>query len=99
AELRVRIAAVAAFAATVSDPGAGSILPVNRSGAIAMKPSAASWSATPRTQPDNPKISCTTTTTGALLERCGYTTHARTLSEGPVRIMTYSPCRGDLARR
>ena len=33
---------------------------------MAMKPSAATWSATPRTHVDNPKISCTTTTTGVL---------------------------------
>src|SRR5512138_3289201 len=37
--------------------------------------------------------------TGALLARSGYTTHARTLSEGPVGIMTYSPWRGDFASR
>ena len=35
-----------------------------RSGAIAMKPSAATWSATLRTHVDRPKISWTTTTTG-----------------------------------
>src|SRR3954469_21100758 len=99
AELSERIAAVAALAATVSDPGAGSTLTVNKSGAIAMNPSAASWSATPRTHPDNPKISCTTTPTGAFLEGSGYTTQARTLSDAPVRIMTYSPWRGDLANR
>jgi hypothetical protein len=34
-----------------------------------------------------------------LLERSGYTTHARTLSDGPVRIMAYSPWRGDFASR
>ena len=32
---------------------------------MAMKPSAATWSATPRTQVESPKISWTTTTTGA----------------------------------
>jgi hypothetical protein len=36
----------------------------NRSGAIAMNPSAATWSATPRTHVCSPKISWTTTTTG-----------------------------------
>ena len=38
----------------------------SRSGAMAMNPSAATWSATPRTHVGSPKISCTTTTTGVL---------------------------------
>ena len=35
----------------------GTFFMVSKSGAIAMKPSAANWSATLRTQFDNPKIS------------------------------------------
>jgi hypothetical protein len=66
---------------------------------MATNPSAASWSATPRTHDDRPKISCTTTMTGAFADRSGYTNQARTLSDGPLRIITYSPWRGDLPSR
>jgi hypothetical protein len=48
-----------------------------------MKPSAATWSATPRTQVESPKISCTTTTTGAFALPEGYTTHAINESVDP----------------
>jgi predicted pyridoxine 5'-phosphate oxidase superfamily flavin-nucleotide-binding protein len=64
-----------------------------------MNPSAASWSATARTQVDNPKISCTTTTTGALVLLSGYTIHVWRLSPSPVRIIAHSPCRGDVLNR
>ena len=66
-----------------------------KSGAMAMNPSAATWSATPRTQVERPKISCTTTTTGALarlLGLAGYTTHAMIESADPAShaIFTHS---------
>src|SRR5687768_4512778 len=64
-----------------------------------MKPSAASWSATPRTQVLNPNISCTTTTTGAFVLRSGYTTHTRTLSPPSTGTIAHSACRGDEASR
>src|SRR3954468_930704 len=73
-----------------------------RSGAMAMNPSAATWSATPRTQVDSPKISCTTTTTGVLaFDVDGYTTHAMSESAEPGShaSFTHSPCRGLAARR
>src|SRR6185437_12126977 len=46
-----------------------------------------------------PNISWITTTTGALVERSGYTIHA--CSESPVDVLsiTHSPCRGDASRR
>src|ERR1700675_1808396 len=72
---------------------------VSRSGAIAINPSAASWSATLRIHEDSPKISWTTSTTGALLLLSGYTTHVRRLSPLPVRTVTHSPCRGELLSR
>ena len=46
-------------------------LPVNRSGAIAMKPWEAISSATARIQSVSPKISWMTTTTGAVSDRSG----------------------------
>jgi hypothetical protein len=55
----------------------------SRSGAIAMNPSAASWSATDRTQVERPKISWITTTTGAFCRRSGYTTNAAIESAEP----------------
>ena len=45
--------------------------PLSRSGAIAMNPSAASWSVTERIQSVRPKISWITTMTGALSARSG----------------------------
>ena len=72
-----------------------------KSGAIAMKPSAATWSATPRTHVCRPKISCTTTTTGAFPRVCGYTTQAISESFDPCShaIFTHSPWRGLALRR
>src|SRR3954452_24851938 len=64
-----------------------------RSGAIAMNPSAATWSATPRTHVDSPKISCTTTTTGVFaFDVVGYTTHAinESLEPGAHATLTHS---------
>src|ERR1043166_8850675 len=67
-----------------------------KSGAMAMNPSAATWSATPRTQVESPKISCTTTTTGAFCRVEGYTTHAisESAEPGSSAILTHSPWRG-----
>jgi hypothetical protein len=67
-----------------------------KSGAMAMKPSAATWSATPRTQVESPNISCTTTTTGALARLAGYTTQAMIESGDPGSHgnFTHSACLG-----
>src|SRR5689334_10955703 len=75
-----------------------------RSGAIAMNPWAANWSATLRTQVESPKISWTTTTTGALfvaLRFVGLTIHAISESflPSPQGSLTHSPLRGLDARR
>src|SRR5690242_14811933 len=73
-----------------------------RSGAIAMNPSAAAWSATARTHVCSPKISCTTTTTGDLVRFVdGYTIHAmsESLDPGSHAIFTHSPWRGLASRR
>src|SRR5215204_771312 len=68
-----------------------------RSGAIAMKPSAAIWSATPRTHVERPKISWTTTTTGDFAFAVdGYTTQAmsESLEPGSHATFTHSAWRG-----
>src|SRR4029450_2716246 len=65
-----------------------------RSGAIAMKPSAATWSATPRTHVCRPKISGATTTTGDFVRDVdGYTIHAmsESLDPGSHATFTHSP--------
>jgi hypothetical protein len=45
-----------------------------------------------------PKISCTTSTTGARPARSGWTTQARTLSPAPAGIIAHSPRRGEEER-
>src|SRR4051812_6884577 len=95
--LTIESMAPGTFAASSADAGIG--LPVRKSGAMAMKPSAASWSATERIHGERPKISWMTTTTGAFVLRSGYTTQARTLSPPSTGIMTYSPWRGEAASR
>ena len=66
---------------------------------MAMKPSRASWSATPRIQSLRPKISWITITTPALSFRSGYAIQAR-IGGRPASIFTstYSPWRGDDSR-
>src|SRR3990172_13083398 len=72
-----------------------------KSGAIAMNPSAATWSATPRTHVERPKISCTMTTPGAFVRETGYTIHAinESFEPGSHAILTHSAWRGLAARR